>query len=122
MSDLQKNIIESLLKERKRTKRDLAKVLNIKENSINRTLKNSNISILKLGKIADFLDVTINDLLPKQDSIQELTGEFQRFDPAETMNQLTINNLSEALNRNSKTLENLTDIISKHFPDKNLDK
>ena len=45
MSELQKNIIENLLKAKGKTKRDLAKLLNIKENSINRTLKNKNISI-----------------------------------------------------------------------------
>jgi len=45
MSEFQKNIIDGLLKEKKKTKRDLAKLLDIKENSINRTLKNSNITI-----------------------------------------------------------------------------
>jgi len=122
MSELQKNIIERLLKEQKKTKRDLAKLLGIKENSVNRTLKNSNISLSKLGNIANYLEVDIIDLLPKKSTVQEAGEEYQRLDPAETINHLTINNLSEALSRNSKTLDNLVRIIAEHFPDKNLEK
>jgi len=118
MSELQKNIIESLLKEKKKTKRDLAKLLNIKENSINRTLKNSNISISKLGIIADFLGVDIIDLLPKKESLHELDGEYLRLNPLEANNQVTISSLSEALNRNSKTIESLVRIIAEYYPDK----
>jgi len=121
MSELQKNIIESLLKEKRKTKRDLAKILDIKENSINRTLKNPSISLLKLGAIANFLEVDIIDLLPKKETVHEPEEEYQRLNPLDASNQLTINNLSEALNRNSKTIENLVRIISENYPEKNLD-
>ncbi|MCL1932577.1 MAG: helix-turn-helix transcriptional regulator [Candidatus Azobacteroides sp.] len=122
MSELQKNIIEVLLKEKKKTKRELAKVLNIKENSINRLLKSSNITLLKLGVIADFLGVDITDLLPKKESVQEPEEEYQPTNPADVTTQLTINNLSEALNRNSKTIDNLVRIISENYPNRNLPK
>jgi len=122
MSDLQKTIIDTLLKEKKKTKRDLAKLLNIKENSINRLLKSSNITISKLGIIAGYLDVDIIDLLPKKESVHDLQEEFQSGDSPDAANQLTISNLSEALNRNSKAIENLVRIISENFPEKNQDR
>jgi len=84
-------------------------------------LKNSNISLSKLGIIADFLEVDIKDLLPKKDVVKELEEEYQQLRPTDAMNQLTISNLSNALNRNSKTIENLVKIIAEHYPDKNLD-
>ena len=117
MSECQKNIIENLLKEKGKTKRELAKLLNIKENSMNRTLKNSNISISKLGIIARFLDVDIIDLLPKKEPLQDSGVEYQRINPFDASNQLTINSLSEALNRSTKTVDNLVQIIAKHFPE-----
>ena len=119
MSELQKNIIEGLLKEKKKTKRELAKLLGITENSINRTLKNPSISLLKLGTIADFLEVNVTDLLPKKEPLHDPgEGEYRRIDPTDTTNQLTINNLSEALSRSSKTIENLVRIIAEHYPEK----
>jgi len=119
MSEFQKSIIESLLKEKKKTKRELAKLLGITENSINRTLKNPSISLSKLGVIAGFLEVDVTDLLPKKEPLHDPgEGEFKRNDPTDTTNQLTINNLSEALSRNSKTIENLVRIISEHYPEK----
>ena len=122
MSDLQKTIIDTLLKEKKKTKRDLAKLLNIKENSINRLLKSSNITISKLGIIAGYLDVDIIDLLPKKESVHDLQEEYHPGDSIDAANQLTISNLSEALNRNSKAIENLVRIISENFPEKNQDR
>ena len=122
MSDLQKNIIENLLREKKKTKRELAKILDIKENSINRLLKSSNITVSKLGLIAEFLEVDIIDLLPKKESIHESKVEYERLDSLDTANQLTINNLSEALNRISKTVESLVRIIAENYPEKNLEK
>ena len=119
MSETQKNIIENILREKKKTKRDLAKLLNIKENSINRLLNNSNISLSKLGIIADYLEVDMTDLLPKKDLAHETKGEYQP-NPPNTSNQLTIGNLSEALNRNTKTIESLVQIIAENFTGKNL--
>ena len=119
MSEFQKNIIEALLKERGKTKRELAKVLDIKENSINRTLKNPSISLLKLGVIANFLEVGIVDLLPKDETPHEAKEEeYLRINPLDTANQLAIGNLSDALNRSSKTIENLVQMIAKNFPEK----
>jgi transcriptional regulator with XRE-family HTH domain len=118
MAETQKNIIENLLKEKKKTKRELAKLLNIKENSINRTLKNSNISLSKLGIIAGFLEVDLIDLLPKKDLAQEEERAYQNIDQGYTVSQLTISNLSEALKRNSKSIENLVKIMAENFPDK----
>jgi transcriptional regulator with XRE-family HTH domain len=119
MSDLQKNIIENFLKEKKKTKRDLAKLLGIKENSINRTLKNSNISLSKLSIIADFLGVELNDLLPKK-NLQEPDNTMNHYliNSDEIANQQTLGNLSEALSRSSRTIENLVKIIAENYTDK----
>jgi transcriptional regulator with XRE-family HTH domain len=112
MSDLQKNIVERLLKEQKKTKRELAGVLNIKENSINRTLKSPNISIRKLGKIAGFLGVEIPDLLFDKRTVEEQQIEYKSANLKKEDKQMIIDNLSEALNRSTKTIENLVKIIS----------
>jgi transcriptional regulator with XRE-family HTH domain len=112
MSDSQKNIIERILKEQKKTKRELANFLNIKENSINRTLKNPNISISKLKKIAGFLDIDMRELLFERSEVEESKGEFKNADLKEKENQVTIGNLSEALNRSTKTIESLVKIIA----------
>ena len=117
MSESQKNIIENLLKEKRKTKRELSKLLDIKENSINRTLKNSNISILKLRKIAEFLGVDLIDLLPKKESLQDSGDDYHKINPLDSSKQVTINNLSEALNRSTKTVEQLVQIIAKNYPD-----
>jgi len=119
MNETLRNNIENLLREKKKTKRDLAKLLKISENSVNRTLNNSNISLSKLEIIADFLEVGINDLLPKTgNSLQEQEGEYQQLTPTDKTNQLTISNLSEALKRSSKTIDNLVLIIAENFPHK----
>ena len=112
MSDLQKNIIERILKEQKKTKRDLANFLKIKENSINRTLKNPNISIRKLEKVAEFLGIEMQELLFDKTVGEESENEFKGATMKEKENQMTINNLSEALNRSSKTIEKLVKIIA----------
>jgi len=122
MSEEQKNNIELLLKEKGITKRELAKKLGIQENSINRTLKNPKISLDKLGVIANVLEVEIYDLLPKRETSHDsAVGEFRQLNSSDVSNQLTINNLSEAMNRNSKTIEKLVRIIADNFPDNNLE-
>jgi transcriptional regulator with XRE-family HTH domain len=119
MFEFQKNIIEKFLKEKGKTKRELAKFLNIKENSINRTLKNPGIALSKLMKIANFVDVDIIELFPKKNTIQESKGEdYQFINYSDTTNQLTISNLSEALNQSCKTIENLVRIISDNYSKK----
>ena len=117
MSKLQ-YIVERNLKEKGKTKRDLAKMLDIRENCVNRTLKNPNIALSKLGIIADFLEVDIMELLPKKNTIREPEEEYQRIDSSDVTNQLVINNLSEALNRSTKTIENLVRVIAENFSDK----
>lgn len=114
--------IDVLLKEKRKTKRELAKRLNIKENSINRLLKSSNISLSKLAIIADFVGVDLVDLLPKKEPAYELEETYQETIPTDVTNQMTINNLSEALNRNSRTIDRLVRIISENYPDNNLPK
>ncbi|GHT63288.1 hypothetical protein AGMMS50239_18930 [Bacteroidia bacterium] len=112
MSDLQKNTVERILKEQKKTKRELAGFLNIKENSINRTLKNPNISIRKLEKIAEFLDVEVPELIFDKRAVREPQTEFKNSDSKNKENEMTITNLSEALSRSTKTIEILVKIIA----------
>ena len=119
MSEEQKNIIEKLLKEKGISKRELAKKLNIKENSINRTLRNPKISLSKLRIIAEALEVDIEYILPKIETLHDDPADgYRKTNPAEVPNQMTISNLSEALNRSSKTIDNLVRIIAENFPDK----
>ena len=121
MSELQRDIIERLLKEKGKTKRELAKQLGMKENSINRALDNPKISVSKLEIAANFLEVEIQDLLPKKElPALEPEGEYRTLNPSEVSSQLTINNLSEALKRNSKTIDNLVRIIADNFPEKKI--
>jgi len=117
MTEFQNNV-ENLLKEQGKTKRDLAKKLGIKENSINRTLKNPGIGLSKIDMIAEFLEVDRIVLLSKKELVKEPDVEFQRLNPYDTTNQLTISNLSDTVNRNSKIIENLVQIIAEKIPDK----
>jgi transcriptional regulator with XRE-family HTH domain len=106
MSEFQKNIIEKFLKEKKKSKRELASFLNIKENSINRTLKNPNISFGKLGKIAEFLEMDVREFFPANNSvnIQDSKSEYA-LNLNEMNGHTIIANLSEVLKINSKTIE-----------------
>jgi transcriptional regulator with XRE-family HTH domain len=65
MSETQKNTISKLLKERGRTKRELATFLDIHENGINRLIGNSKISMERLEQIARFLDMNMKTLFDK---------------------------------------------------------
>jgi len=127
MSEEQKNNIEKYLKEKGVTKRELANKLGIKENSVNRLLKNPRISVFKLETIANVLEVSVQDLLSK--NTEEMSheqikseDEFKKLNPIDSTKQLAINSLSEALNRNSKTIDKLVDIIAENFPNKMLSK
>jgi transcriptional regulator with XRE-family HTH domain len=116
MSDLQKPIIENYLKAQKKTKRELAEFLDIKENSINRTLKSPNLSIRKLRKMAEFFDVEIHDLLANKTIAEESKNEFKSANLQEKESQAAISNLSEAMNRSTKVIDNLVKIIANyHF-------
>jgi transcriptional regulator with XRE-family HTH domain len=105
MSEIQKNIIDKLLKEKKKTKRELAKFLNIKENSISRTLKNPNISIGKLEKIAEFLEIELSDIIGLKSAsiMQEEKGEYKSLKNKNTEDAL--NNLSEVIKIQGRTIE-----------------
>ncbi|MDR2058287.1 MAG: helix-turn-helix transcriptional regulator [Dysgonamonadaceae bacterium] len=138
MPESQKNIIERLLKEKKKTKRELAKCLNIKENSINRTIKNPNISIRRLEKIAEFLEIKLSDILEMKNSstMQEELAEYKLLKDI-TKNKLngnpinvddlseliktqtrTIEMMAEIEKTNSKNIENLVNLIVNKYSDK----
>ena len=117
MSEIQNNV-EHFLKVQGKSKRDLAKALKIRENSINRTLKNPGIKLSKIDIIADFFGVSRIEILSNQNLIKEPDDEFQRLNPYDTTNQLTISNLADTVNRNSKIIENLVQIIAEKIPDK----
>jgi DNA-binding Xre family transcriptional regulator len=107
MSEKQKNIIEKLLKERKKTKRELARFMNIKENSINRILRNPNVSIRKLESIANFLELELGDLVQMKNAmpLEEPSGEYMVMPKTSADDQSAIHNLSEAIKIHSRTIE-----------------
>jgi DNA-binding Xre family transcriptional regulator len=63
MSEIQKNNFTQLLKEKGKSKRELANFLEIHENGINRMLSNPDIRLKRLEKIADFLDIDVSILI-----------------------------------------------------------
>lgn len=105
MAESQKDIIERLLKERKRTKRELAVYLNISENSISRMLKNKNIALGKLEKIADFLEVNTIDLFPVKNSLEDPKTAYLLASKAMVVNENIVEKLSEALLSGNRTNE-----------------
>jgi DNA-binding Xre family transcriptional regulator len=129
MSEIQKNIIDKLLREKKKTKRELAKFLNIKENSISRTLKNPNISIRKLEKIAEFLEIELSDLIEMKSAsiMQEEGGEYKSLkhkgkeDALDSLSEVikiqgrTIEMMAETEKANSKNIENLVKLLTDKY-------
>jgi transcriptional regulator with XRE-family HTH domain len=65
MPDFQKNTIARLLKEKGKTKRELAAFLNIHENGINRIISNKKLNMERLEQIARFLNMNIKTLVDK---------------------------------------------------------
>ena len=65
MATYQKNIISRLLKEKGKTKRELAAFLDIHENGINRLIGNNKISMERLEQIACFLEMNVKALFNK---------------------------------------------------------
>jgi DNA-binding Xre family transcriptional regulator len=131
MSELQKNIIDRLLKEKKKSKRELANFLDIKENSISRTLRNPNISISKLEKIAEFLEIDVSDLLQMKNSVllqenqtnyipqtKEEDGQatFKGLSEIIKIQSRTIEMMAETEKANSKNIENLVKLITDNCP------
>ena len=68
--------------------------------------------------IANFLEVNIIDLLPREEHAYDLGEDYLNVDSMEATDQLTINNLSEALKRSSKSIESLVQIIANNLPEK----
>jgi len=127
MPELQKSTIdyifdkiENLLEEKKKTKRALAKALRISENSINRSLKNPKVAFNKLEIVAHFLEIDIFDLLSRKkiNTLQEIDAGYMHTNSLDNMNQLTINSLSTSLERSTKSVDKLVQIIYDNFPDK----
>jgi hypothetical protein len=58
-----------------------------------------------LEKIADFLEINVNELLPATNSLQEVQTGYFLTASDDANSRLMITNLSEALNRNSRTIE-----------------
>jgi transcriptional regulator with XRE-family HTH domain len=65
MPETQKNIISQLLKEKGKSKRELAAFLDIHENGINRLIGNRKISMERLEQIAQFLEMNMKVLFDK---------------------------------------------------------
>jgi transcriptional regulator with XRE-family HTH domain len=76
MFEKQKDSITKLLKEKGKTKRELAIFLRIHENGINRLLGNPNIGLKRLEQIADFLEMDISILLKMIYSIKNSDSAF----------------------------------------------
>ena len=113
----QKEAIERVLKQKGKKKREMAAYLGITENSINRMLRNNNIGMGKLQKIAKFLDIDIIELLPSKMIAEE---SYHLQSGALVINENIVEKLSEALlasNRTnesqSKTIESLIKMIGK---------
>jgi DNA-binding Xre family transcriptional regulator len=131
MSESQKNIIDRLLKEKKKSKKELADFLKIKENSISRTLKNPNITMGKLGKIAEFLDLEVSDLIEMKNAstLQEEKGEYislknknkegvlNKFSELIQTQGRTIEIMAETEKTNSKSIENLVKLLADKYID-----
>ena len=57
--------VQELLKEKGVNQKDLAKHLDMREDSFSLSLKNETLNVEKLAKIAKYLDVPIHDLFEK---------------------------------------------------------
>ena len=127
MSESQKNNIENLLKQKNKSKRELAAFLDVHENGINRILNNRNISLKRLEDIAEFLGFDISVLLksiyPNELGVPKFykTSDFERSDEEDELvvnlfkiieNQQTINQLER------KNGEIMTQIMNLYVPEK----
>ena len=106
----QKEAIERMLRQKGKKKREMAAYLDITENSINRMLRNSNIGVGKLQKIADFLGVELIELLPST----AFSEENCRLQPDQSViNGNVVEKLSEALLASNRTNESQSKTIEK---------
>jgi DNA-binding Xre family transcriptional regulator len=110
MSEIRKNIIYRLLKEKKKTKRELAEFLGINENSISRMLSSPNISYVKLEKIANFLEVKVSDITEQAFIALE---EKEKYKPHENkVDENIFNTLTEAIEIQRKMIDIIMRILS----------
>lgn len=63
MFKIQQNNFNRILRENKKTKRELAKYLGIHENSMNRALNNPKMTLDRIGQIAKYLSMDTLELL-----------------------------------------------------------
>lgn len=134
MSEIQKNNITRLLKQKRKTKRELAEYLSMHENGMNRLLGNRNISMKKLERIATFLEMDINELIKQLYAEEEETkkenenGEegVAKVNEPEPSQELILllsdvikgqKQIQETLERNEKMLSTVMDLLIK-FPEK----
>jgi DNA-binding Xre family transcriptional regulator len=108
MSEIQKNNVFQLLKDKGKSKRDLANFLQIHENGINRMLTNPNIRLGRIEQIAYFLGVDISILIKvicssKSKIILSEVGS----EVAESMNDF----IHETPNDNEKLVLKLSEVI-----------
>lgn len=113
----QKEAIERMLKLKGKKKRELAAYLEISENSINRMLRNNNIRMGRLQKIAEFLDVDLAEILPPKMIDDSKESYYARPDML-MINENIVEKLSDALlagNRTnesqSRTIESLVKVL-----------
>lgn len=59
--------VQEVLKQKGKTQKELAKFLNIREDSLSTALKTESIDIKKLARISIFLDVPISALIEDED-------------------------------------------------------
>lgn len=106
MVESQKDLIEKILKEKNKSKRELAAFLGINENSINRTLRNKNIAISKLNKIANFLEVELSELLPPAaEKATDPRSTYMLTAGSFVVSENIVEKLSEALLAGNRTNE-----------------
>lgn len=58
--------IKEVLKEHKVTQKDMARILNVREDTISIAIKKESFSIKQLNTIADYLGVHVTDLFEKE--------------------------------------------------------
>ncbi|MDL2322438.1 helix-turn-helix transcriptional regulator [Bacteroidales bacterium OttesenSCG-928-A17] len=115
----QKETIERLLKQKNKKKRELAAYMGITENSVNRMLRNKNIAMSKLRKIAEFLEVDFMDILSRETLIDS-ADSFYLQPHTVIVSEDVVEKLADALlagNRTnesqSRTIESLVKILEK---------
>lgn len=106
----QKDAIERLMKQKNKKKRDLAAYMGITENSVNRMLRNSNIAMSKLQKIAEFLGVDLMEILSQED-VADSANDLYTQPNVVVLSENIIEKLTDALLAGNRTNESQGKII-----------